>query len=153
LDCRTELGWLRVAPGSVLLVPRGLKFAVGLPDGAARGWVLEVIGRRLRLPERGLIGSNGLADARHFRAPVASFEDRLCPSGFQYVTRLAGRLFGAPHEHSPFDVVAWHGNHAPFAYDLSLFSPMAAVRFDHQDPSIFTVLTAPLDEHGRAIAD
>jgi homogentisate 1,2-dioxygenase len=153
LECRTELGWLRVAPGSVLLVPRALKHAIALPEGRGRGWVLEVWGRRLRLPERGLIGSNGLADARHFRAPVASFEDRLCPDGFQHVTKLGGRLFAATHGHSPFDVVAWHGNHAPFSYDLSLFSPLGATRFDHQDPSIFTVLTAPLDDHGRAICD
>jgi homogentisate 1,2-dioxygenase len=153
LECRTELGWLRVSPGSILLVPRALKFAVGLPGGAARGFVLEVFGRRLRLPERGLIGSNGLADARHFLAPTASFEDRVCPAGFQLVTKLGGRLFAATQEHSPFDVVAWHGNHAPFTYDLSYFSPMGSVKFDHPDPSILTVLSAPLDDHGRAIAD
>jgi homogentisate 1,2-dioxygenase len=153
LDCRTELGWLRVAPGSVLLLPRALKFAMGLPDGHARGWVLEVFGRRLRLPERGLIGSNGLADARHFLAPVASYEDRACPAGFQIVTKLGGHLHAATQEHSPFDVVAWHGNHVPFTYDLALFSAMGSVRYDHPDPSILTVLTAPLDDHGRAIAD
>jgi homogentisate 1,2-dioxygenase len=153
LDVRTELGWLRAAPGSVLLVPRSLKFAVGLPSGAARGFVLEVFGRRLRLPERGLIGSNGLADARHFLAPTASYEDRLCPGGYRQVTKLGGRLYAATSEHSPFDVVAWHGNHAPFSYDLALFSAMGSVTFDHQDPSILTVLTAPLDDYGRAIAD
>lgn len=153
LEVRTELGWLRVPIGSILFVPRGLKFAVGLPDGVGRGWVLEVFGTKLRLPERGLIGSNGLADARHFRAPVASYEDRECPDGFQHVTKTGGCLFEATHAFSPFDVVAWHGNHAPFVYDLMHFSPMAAARFDHQDPSIFTVLTAPLDDHGRAVAD
>ncbi|MBK7584525.1 MAG: homogentisate 1,2-dioxygenase [Myxococcales bacterium] len=153
LDCRTELGWLRVAPGSVLLIPRAIKFAIGLPDGAARGWVLEVVGRRFRLPERGPIGSNGLADARHFLAPQASFEDRLCRGGFQIVNKLGGRLAAAMQEHSPFDVVAWHGNHVPCTYDLSLFNAMGTVTFDHPDPSILTVLTAPLDDHGRAIAD
>lgn len=153
LECRTELGWLRVSPGSVLLVPRALKFSLELPDASARGWVLEVFGRSLRLPERGLIGSNGLADARHFLAPTASFEDRIVSSGFQHVTKLGGRMFAATQEHSPFDVVAWHGNHVPYSYDLSLFAPMGSLRFDHQDPSIFTVLTAPLDDHGRAIAD
>ena len=144
---------MRAGPGSILIVPRGLKFSVGVPEGGARGWVLEVFGRRLRLPERGPIGSNGLADARHFRAPVASFEDRMCPAGFQTVHKLGGRLYAARQDHSPFDVVAWHGNHAPFAYDLSLFSAMGSVTFDHPDPSILTVLTAPLDDHGRAIAD
>jgi homogentisate 1,2-dioxygenase len=153
LDVRTELGWLRVAPGSILLVPRSLKFAVGLPEKRGRGFVLEVFGRRMRLPERGPIGSNGLADARHFLAPTASYEDRLCPAGYQQVTKIGGGLFEARMDHSPFDVVAWHGNHVPFMYDLSLFSPMGAVKFDHPDPSILTVLTAPLDDHGRSIAD
>ena len=153
LDCRTELGWLRVPPGSIAIIPRGLKVAVGAPDGAARGWVLEVLGRRLRLPERGPIGSNGLADARHFLAPAAAFEDRLCPDGFQIVHKLGGRLYAATQEHSPFDVVAWHGNHAPFSYDLALFNAMGSVSWDHPDPSILTVLTAPLDDHGRSIAD
>ncbi|MDB4995206.1 MAG: homogentisate 1,2-dioxygenase, partial [Myxococcaceae bacterium] len=153
LEVQTELGWLRAAPGSILVIPRALKFAIGVPDGAARGWMLEVFGRRLRLPERGPIGSNGLADARHFLAPTAAFEDRECPSGFQSVAKIGGQLFAATQGHSPFDVVAWHGNHAPFTYDLSLFSAMGSVIFDHPDPSILTVLTAPLDDHGRAIAD
>lgn len=153
LDVRTELGFLRVRPGWLLVIPRGIKFAVGLPDGSARGWMLEVFGPRLRLPERGPIGSNGLADARHFLAPVAAWEDRLCPGGFEVVHKLGGRLFSATQEHSPWDVVAWHGVHAPFAYDLMNFNAMGSVTFDHQDPSIHTVLTAPLDDHGRAIVD
>jgi homogentisate 1,2-dioxygenase len=153
LECRTELGFLRATPGTVIVIPRALKFAIGTPDGAARGWVLEVFGRRLRLPERGPIGSNGLADARHFLAPTASFEDRLCPDGFELVHKFGGKLYVADADHSPFDVVAWHGNHVPFSYDLSLFNAMGSVTWDHPDPSILTVLTAPLDDHGRAIAD
>lgn len=153
LDVRTELGYLRVAPGSILLVPRAIKFAVGVPDGAARGWMLEVFGPRLRLPERGPIGSNGLADARHFLAPAASWEDRLCPSGFECVHKLGGKLYAATQEHSPFDVVAWHGVHVPYTYDLMLFNAMGSVTFDHVDPSIHTVLTAPLDDQGRAVVD
>ena len=153
LDVRTELGFLRVAPGSILVIPRAMKFAIGLPDGSARGWMLEVFGPRLRLPERGPIGSNGLADARHFLAPVASWEDRLCPNGFELVHKLGGRLFSATQEHSPFDVVAWHGVHAPYSYDLMNFNAMGSVTFDHPDPSIHTVLTAPLDDHGRAVVD
>lgn len=153
LACRTELGWLRAPPGTLLLVPRGLRFAMGLPDGPSRGWVLEVSGRGLRLPERGPIGSNGLADARHFVAPAASYEDRACPSGFELVHKIGGKLWSCRAAHSPFDVVAWHGNHAPYTYDLSLFCPMGSVKFDHPDPSILTVLTAPLDDHGRALAD
>ena len=153
LECRTELGWLRVPPGCIAVIPRGIKFAIGFSGDEGRGWMLEVFGRRLRLPERGPVGSNGLADARHFLAPTASYEDRLCPEGFQIVTKMGGNLFGATQEHSPFDVVAWHGAHVPFSYDLSLFSPLGSVRFDHPDPSILTVLTAPLDDHGRAVAD
>jgi homogentisate 1,2-dioxygenase len=153
LDVRTELGWLRVPRGSVLVVPRAIKFSIGVPEGRARGWVLEVFGRPLRLPERGPIGSNGLADARHFRAPVAAYEDRIVEGGFRVVHKTGGRLFVASQPHSPFDVVAWQGNHAPCTYDLSLFNAMGSVTFDHADPSILTVLTAPLDDHGRAIAD
>lgn len=153
LECRTELGWLRAAPGSILVIPRGVKFSVGSRDAAMRGWMLEVFGTKLRLPERGPIGSNGMADARHFLAPVASYEDRVCPGGFEHVTKLGGRLFASTQEHSPFDVVAWHGSHVPCSYDLSLFCAMGSVTFDHPDPSILTVLTAPLDDHGRAVAD
>jgi homogentisate 1,2-dioxygenase len=151
LECRTELGWLRAAPGQVILVPRAIKFAIGTGGAPARGWMLEVTGPRLRLPERGPIGSNGLADARHFLAPVAAYEDRICDH--ELVVKLGGRLHAARQEHSPFDVVAWHGNHVPCMYDLSLFNAMGSVTFDHPDPSILTVLTAPLDDHGRAVAD
>ena len=135
--------------------PRGIKFAVGFAEGhAPRRWMCEVFGKRFKLPERGLVGSNGLADARHFYAPIASYEDRECrSSGFEIVTKLGGQLWTATQKHSAFDVVGWHGTHLPFSYDLSLFAPMGATKFDHQDPSIFTVLTAPLDEHGRAILD
>jgi homogentisate 1,2-dioxygenase len=153
LDVRTELGFLRVPPGFILLIPRAIKFAVGLPDGAARGWMCEVFGPRFRLPERGPIGSNGLADARHFLAPTASYEDRLCPGGFEVVHKLGGRLWSAMQEQSPFDVVAWHGVHVPVVYDLMHFNAMGSVTFDHVDPSIHTVLTAPLDDQGRAVVD
>ncbi len=153
LDLKTELGWLRVPPGSIALIPRAMKFAVGLPDGGARGWIAEVFGTRFRLPERGPIGSNGLADARHFLAPTAWYEDRLCPGGFEIVHKLGGTVYAAMQEHSPFDVVAWHGTHAPFVYDLTFFNAMGSVTFDHVDPSIHTVLTAPLDDHGRAVCD
>ena len=154
LECRTECGWLRVPPGSIALIPRGIKFAIGFAEGrGGRGWMLEVFGRRLRLPERGLIGSNGLADARHFWAPIASYEDRVAEKGFECVLKMGGDLWRAAQAHSPFDVVGWHGTHVPFVYDLQDFCPMASARFDHQDPSIFTVLTAPFDDHGRAICD
>src|SRR5439155_24882794 len=122
-----------------------------LPGASARGWAAEGSGAHFRLPERGPIGSNGLADARHFLAPVASFEGRA--ASHRIVTKLGGTLFGATQERSPFDVVAWHGTHVPYKYDLSLFNAMGTVAFDHPDPSIHTVLTAPLDDHGRALLD
>ena len=152
LEVQTELGWLRAAPGTVVLIPRGLAFAVHLAGAAARGYVLEVWGSRIRLPERGPIGSNGLAETRHFLAPAAAYEDLARP-GYQRIIKHDGRLFAAASDTSPFDVVAWYGEHAPFSYDLMLFCPMGTVTFDHPDPSIHTVLTAPLDDHGRAIAD
>jgi homogentisate 1,2-dioxygenase len=151
LDVQTELGWLRAAPGTVIVIPRGLAFAVHLA-GTARGYLLEVWGSRIRLPERGPIGSNGLAETRHFLAPTAAYEDVPRP-GYQRIIKHDGRLFAAASDTSPFDVVAWYGEHIPFSYDLMLFCPMGTVAFDHPDPSIHTVLTAPLDDHGRAIAD
>ncbi len=154
LVARTECGVLRGSPGEVLLVPRGVRFTIDLPPGTAgaRGYVAEAFGARFKLPERGLIGSNGLADARHFLAPVASYEDRACP-GYQIVHKIGGELWTATQERSPYDVVAWHGNHVPYKYDLMLFNAMGSVTFDHPDPSIHTVLTAPLDDHGRALCD
>jgi homogentisate 1,2-dioxygenase len=148
----TELGPLEVGPGRIALVPAGLTFAVLLHDRAARGFVAETFGRHFRLPERGLIGANGLADPRHFRAPAPWYEDRLTPD-LRVVAKLGGRLHQASQDHSPFDVVAWHGNLAPYVYDLDDFAPVASVRFDHADPSVFTVLTAPLDEAGAHTLD
>jgi homogentisate 1,2-dioxygenase len=150
IDVRTELGWLRAAPGTVVMIPRAIKFSVGV-RGPSRGWMLEVFGTRLKLPQRGPLGSNGLADERHLRAPVASFEDREC--SFEFVSKVGGRLYTTTFEHSPFDVVAWHGMIQPFTYDLALFNAFGTANFDHADPSIHTVLTAPLDDHGRAAAD
>jgi homogentisate 1,2-dioxygenase len=148
---RSECGVLRVSPGELLLMPRGVRFKVDLEGTAARGYVGEVMGARFKLPERGPLGSNGLADARHFSAPVAAYEDR--DGAFQLVHKIGGELWAATQNHSPFDVVGWHGNHVPYKYDLKHFNAMGSVTFDHPDPSIHTVLTAPLDDHGRALCD
>lgn len=152
LTLLTELGPLRVKPGELALIPRGLRFSVGLAGPAARGYVAEVFGRRFALPERGPLGSNGLADPRHFRAPAAFHEDRLAP-GYRIVAKMGGALYEARQDYSPFDVVAWHGNHCPYVYDLSLFTPAGYTRVDHPDPSIYTVLSAPLDEQGSNTLD
>jgi homogentisate 1,2-dioxygenase len=148
----TELGPLVVAPGHIAIVPRGILFSVLLGSSHARGYVAEAFGRHFRLPERGPIGANGLADPRHFRAPSAWFEERLAPDT-RIVGKLGGRLHEASQDHSPFDVVAWHGNYAPWVYDLSTFSPVGNARFDHGDPSVHTVVSAPLDEQGAHTLD
>ncbi|HEX8938415.1 MAG TPA: homogentisate 1,2-dioxygenase [Sphingomicrobium sp.] len=146
----TELGKLEVAPGSVAVIPRGVKFRVEV-DGESRGYVAENYGLPLRLPELGPIGSNGLANPRDFETPIAWFEDKNEPT--EVVQKSLGHLWTTRLDHSPFDVVAWHGNYAPYRYDLSRFNVIGTVSFDHPDPSIFTVLTSPSNVPGRANAD
>jgi homogentisate 1,2-dioxygenase len=148
----TELGPLEVAPGQIAVLPKGLVFSVLLGGPVARGYLGEAFGRHFQLPDRGPVGANGLADPRHFQAPSAWYEDRLAPD-FRVVAKLGGRLHEASQDHSPFDVVAWHGNYLPFRYDLADFSPVGSVRFDHPDPSIYTVLSAPLDQQGANTLD
>lgn len=151
LRVRTELGLLDVAPGQALVIPKGVKLAVGLLGARARGFVLEVFSGPFELPERGPIGANGLADARHFDAPTAAFEDASTTTTL--IAKLGGALWSAELDHSPFDVVAWHGNHVPYRYDLRHFNAQGSVTFDHTDPSVYTVLTVPFDEHGNNVAD
>jgi homogentisate 1,2-dioxygenase len=151
LRLHTECGVLVVAPGHVAIVPRGMKFRVVLEDAAARGYVCENYGRKFDLPERGPIGSDGLANRRDFEAPVAAFEDR--EGEFELVAKFAGNLFACRIGHSPLDVVGWHGNLAPCRYDLGRFNTMGSISYDHPDPSIFTVLTSQSDTAGTANAD
>ena len=146
----TEFGVLEVAPGWVGLVPRGVKFRVEV-DAECRGYVAENQGLPLRLPELGPIGSNGLANPRDFETPGAWFEDR--DEATEVIQKSLGSLWTTTLDHSPLDVVAWHGNHAPYRYDLSRFNVIGTVSFDHPDPSIFTVLTSPSNVPGRANAD
>lgn len=152
LTLQTELGVLDVGPGQIAVVPRGIKIAVMLEGGFARGWIGEAYGRRFGLPERGVVGSNGTSDPRHFRAPSAYFEDRVDP-GYRLTAKLGNALSEARLDHSPFDVVAWHGNHAPYVYDLADFSPVGNTRFDHPDPSVHVVIGAPMDEAGADTLD
>ena len=147
----TEMGVLEVKPGEIALVPRGVVFKVGLPDGISRGYVCENYGAQFRLPELGPIGSNGLANARDFLAPVAAFEQE--EGGYELVKKAGGRFWRAPTRQSPFNVVAWHGNLAPVKYDTANFMTIGSISFDHPDPSIFTVLTSPSDTPGTANCD
>jgi homogentisate 1,2-dioxygenase len=151
IELQTELGRLEVAPGFVAIVPRGMKFRVLLLEGEARGYVAENYGLPLRLPDLGPIGANGLASARDFETPVAWFEDR--DEETEVVQKYLGQLWTTTLDHSPLDVVAWHGNYAPCRYDLSRFNAIGTISFDHPDPSIFTVLTSPSNVPGRANAD
>jgi homogentisate 1,2-dioxygenase len=151
LAIETELGRLFAAPGQIVVVPRGLKFRVSLPDGSSRGYVGENYGNPMRLPELGPIGSNGLANSRDFLAPIAWFED--AAEATELVTKFQGRLWTTTLDRSPFDVVAWHGNCVPYLYDLSRFNTVNTVSFDHIDPSIFTVLTSPSETPGTANVD
>ena len=151
LRFHTELGILDVAPGEICLLPRGLKFRVELAEPQARGYICENYGQFFRLPELGPIGANGLANPRDFLAPVAAFEDR--EGEFHILTKFMGRLWQAAIDHSPLDVVAWHGNYAPSKYDLARFNCMNTVSFDHPDPSIYTVLSSPSALPGTANCD
>ena len=147
----TEMGVLEAAPNEIIVVPRGIKFRADLPDGPSRGYVCENFGAALRLPDLGPIGSNGLANARDFLSPVASFED--IEGEFELVNKFGGNLWSAPIGHSPLDVVAWHGNLGPYKYDLANFMAIGSISFDHPDPSIYTVLTSPSGPAGLANVD
>ncbi len=153
LSIATEFGVLDVEPGEIGLLPRGVRFRVGLADEAvpARGYICENHGALLRLPELGPIGANGLANPRDFLAPVAAYSEQ--EGSFELVAKFGGTLWSAPIDHSPLDVVAWHGNYTPYKYDLARFNAINTVSFDHPDPSIFTVLTSPSDSAGTANVD
>lgn len=142
LELRTEFGILQIEPAEIAVIQRGIKFQVCLLDKTARGYVCENFGQAFRLPDLGPIGANGLANSRDFLTPIAAFEDR--KGKMELVAKFQGRLWSAELDHSPLDVVAWHGNYAPYKYDLRHFQTINTVSFDHCDPSIFTVLTSPL---------
>lgn len=148
---RTECGRLKVAPGEILVVPRGMRFAVDLLDDSARGYVCENYGSALELPERGPVGANGYANDRDFHYPVAAYEDR--EGNFELIAKFGGRLYRCQLDHSPLNVVAWVGNSAPYKYDLARFNVINTVSYDHPDPSIFTVLTSPSQTPGVANLD
>ena len=146
----SELGLLEAAPGEIAVVPRGIKFRVEI-DQPVRGYLCENYGAAFRLPELGPIGSQGLAQERDFLAPVAAFEERSAAT--QQVAKFQGGLWTTRLEHSPLDVVAWHGSYVPYKYELSRFMVINTVSFDHPDPSIFTVLTSPSAQPGVANCD
>lgn len=147
----TELGVIDIEPQEFAIIPRGLVYRVEVLDGPARGFVCENYGQKLDLPDRGPIGANCLANPRDFKTPIAAFEDREVPS--TVTVKWCGQFHQTKIDHSPLDVVAWHGNYAPCKYDLKNYCPVGAILFDHPDPSIFTVLTAQSNQEGTANID
>ena len=151
LHFHTEMGILDVSPGEICVIPRGVKFRVVLAEKQARGYICENYGQPFRLPDLGPIGANGLANPRDFLYPTAAFEDR--DGDFRITAKFMGKLWSASIDHSPLDIVGWHGNYAPYKYDMARFNCINTVSFDHPDPSIFTVLTAPSTVPGTANCD
>lgn len=151
LDIKTELGNLLVRPNEIAVIPRGIRYQVNIPNGPVRGYILELHQGHFVLPELGPIGSNCLANARDFQVPTAAFDEDA--SQWSIVNKFNGDFFIATQNHTPFDVVAWHGQYYPYKYDLGRFSVIGSISFDHPDPSIYTVLTGPSDHPGTAVAD
>ncbi len=151
LTLKTELGILQVAPGEIAVIQRGIVFQVCLKEANARGYICENYGPHFQLPERGVIGANGLTEERDFLTPTAYFEEE--QGDFTLISKFQGQLWQTPITHSPLDVVAWHGNYAPYKYDLNQFKSVWSVSQDHSDPSIFTVLTSPSVYPGTANID
>ncbi|MBP7376590.1 MAG: homogentisate 1,2-dioxygenase [Pyrinomonadaceae bacterium] len=149
----TELGAIQAGAGEIVVIPRGVRFKVEPhpEDKQCRGYICENYGAQFRIPDLGPIGANGLANPRDFETPVAWYEDR--EGAFEQVAKFAGNLWSAPMTHSPLDVVGWHGNYAPYRYDLRRFNTIGSISYDHPDPSIFTVLTSPSGEPGVANCD
>jgi homogentisate 1,2-dioxygenase len=151
LRCATEMGVLDVEPQEIVVIPRGVRFCVQVPERIARGYLCENHGALLRLPDLGPIGSNCLANPRDFLTSTAAYEDR--EGDFELVAKFMGNLWSARIDHSPLDVVAWHGNYAPYKYDLRNFNAVGSISFDHPDPSIFTVLQSQSDTPGVDMLD
>eukprot|EP01063_Lacrimia_lanifica_P005601 TRINITY_DN1335_c0_g1_i1.p1 TRINITY_DN1335_c0_g1~~TRINITY_DN1335_c0_g1_i1.p1 ORF type:complete len:452 (+),score=198.72 TRINITY_DN1335_c0_g1_i1:52-1407(+) len=151
LDVVTELGRLQVRPGEIAVVPRGIKYWVNTVGGVCRGYVCEVFDGHFQIPDLGPIGANGLANSRDFLCPTAWYED--AKTDFKVYHKFGGKLFSYTTDRSVFDVVGWHGNYYPTKYDLARYCPVNAVRYDHLDPSIFTVLTCQTNDPGTAALD
>ncbi|RDW80198.1 homogentisate 1,2-dioxygenase [Coleophoma cylindrospora] len=151
LNIQTEMGRMMVAPGEVAVIQAGIRFKVSLPDGPVRGYIQEIFGAHYELPELGPLGSNGMAAPRDFQTPVASFD--IDSTSWEIVYKLAGKLYQCQQDHTPFDVVAWHGNYAPYKYDVSRFIPSAVVDKDQSDPSVYIVLMARSKIPGVALTE
>ncbi len=153
ISLKTEMGVMDLLPGHIGVIPRGIKFKVVLSSDYAAGYLCENQGLPFTLPQLGPLGANSLANPRHFLYPIASFESEDIFESVTLVCKYQQRFWSSERKHSPLDVVAWHGNYAPYCYDLALFNTINTVSFDHPDPSIFTVLTSESDTLGMANID
>ena len=147
----TEMGVIEAEPQEIVVIPRGVRFRLELPAGEVRGYVCENFGANFRLPDLGPIGSNGLANPRDFLTPVAAYEEVDAPT--EMIAKFMGNLWSTQMDHSPLDVVAWHGNYAPYKYDLGRFNAIGSISYDHPDPSIFLVLHSASDTAGVSNID
>jgi homogentisate 1,2-dioxygenase len=162
LDIQTELGNILVRPNEIAVIPRGVRHRVTLPNGPVRGYICELFQGHFRLPELGPIGSCSLANQRDFQIPIAVYDGKLdggiaVPNkgkDWTIISRLSSTIWSCTQDHTPFDVAGWHGTFYPYKYDLARFSVLGSILFDHPDPSIFTVLTAPSHRNpGTSVAD
>ncbi|KAK1622596.1 homogentisate-dioxygenase [Colletotrichum phormii] len=151
LNIQTELGWLMVRPGELAVIQAGLRFRISLPDGPCRGYIQEIFGNHYELPELGPLGSNGMALPQDFQSPVASFD--VDSSEWEIVYKMAGSLHACRQNHTPFDVVAWRGNLAPYKYATERFINVANVNRDQADPTVYCVLTAKSKIPGVSLTD
>ncbi|EJD06339.1 homogentisate 1,2-dioxygenase [Fomitiporia mediterranea MF3/22] len=151
MDVQTEMGKLMVRPGELLVIQRGIRFRVAFLDGPSRGYIQEIYGSHFELPELGPLGGHGLANPRDFEHPIASFD--IDQSPWEIVYKVCGELYVCKQEHTPFDVVAWHGNYVPYKYALEKFVNVGSISKDHIDPSIFCVLTAKSKTQGTPLMD
>ncbi|EMD00510.1 hypothetical protein BAUCODRAFT_172492 [Baudoinia panamericana UAMH 10762] len=151
LDLTTEFGRIALRANEIAVIPRGIRYRVDMPNGSARGYICELYQGHYQLPELGPIGSNGLANVRDFQVPRAFYEEDF--NTWTLVSKFNKVLYRTSQDHTPFDVVAWHGTYYPYKYDLGRFNTIGSISYDHPDPSIFTVLTGPSYQEGTAIAD
>ena len=152
VELRTEMGILKISPREIGVIPKGVKFQVNPSSGDwHRGYLGENTGQPFCLPNLGPLGANGLANPRDFQYPTAFFEDK--KTECEIVLKFSHGFWKYTQNHSPLDVVAWHGNYAPYKYDLRKFNTMGTVSYDHPDPSIYTVLTSVSDTPGMANMD
>ncbi|KAJ6186512.1 Homogentisate 1-2-dioxygenase [Penicillium mononematosum] len=143
MDIQTELGHIFLRPNEIAVIPRGIKYRVTQPSSAVRGYIMELYDGHFKLPELGPIGSNGLANARDFQVPTASFDEDTSSEWIVYC-KYNNKMFEAMQNKTPFDVVGWHGLYYPYKYDLGRFNVIGSTSFDHPDLSIYTVLNNPI---------